>query len=145
MNLKKIPGPGPNFIKDISSWGNLRRIVHLKSEWSPKFWVNHNFDINLILNLQKEIKKHIFLTFFYKIKDSINLKLKTAHTFMIGPWCLYVQKVLVHHSFLEHIILICDTYHKAVILCLENLYILWVDHGGLTLEGDICIMVCVSL
>ena len=48
-----------------------------KSGWSPKFWVNPNFNINLIFYFKKEYKKHSFLTFFYKIKDNINLKFKT--------------------------------------------------------------------
>ena len=52
---------GSNFIKNkiILSPRNLRRIVHLKSGWSPKFCINHNFDI-LIFYIKKEFKKHTF-------------------------------------------------------------------------------------
>ena len=53
---------------------DLRRIVHLKSGWSPKVWVNRNFDIHFILDFKIEFKKHSFLTFCHKIKEKINLK-----------------------------------------------------------------------
>ena len=56
--------------------GDVRRIVHLESGWSPKFGVKSNSEIYLIFYLKKEFKKYIFLTFFYKIKDKIYLKFK---------------------------------------------------------------------
>ena len=56
--------------------GDLRRIVHLKSGWSPKFLGNRDFDFNLIFYIKKEFKKHIIFSNIYKMKDKINLKLR---------------------------------------------------------------------
>ena len=73
--------------------GDSKRIVHLNSGWRPKFWFNHNFDINLIFyskrkkkkkrekkrereRKKKEFEKHTFLTLFYKIENKINFKFK---------------------------------------------------------------------
>ena len=69
--------------------------------WIPKFWVNLNFDINLILFFKKEFKKHIFLTFFSKITDKINLKFKTKMilTFMkLGPGFYFLQSLFISNT-----------------------------------------------